>query len=248
VRRIVVAALVGVSALLPSPASADNNELDIVYGVADDGHELHADVRYPKKGGPFPALVLIHGGGFLTGDEDSFTRVANDLRGNGYLTLAIEYTLATPETKGTPEYFATVLRDVSRAVDYLETRSDVDTARIGMFGTSSGAVLAELFALGDGRLRAVVGYSGTVGDPPPPASVIPAPLFAAHSTDDRYAPYSGAVSTQQYWESLGSPHALYSTNQNCHSLCFWNLRDPILLDFEARNRTLSWLNRYVKNA
>jgi acetyl esterase/lipase len=247
VKRLVFAALVAIPALLPSPASAGNTELDIVYAIADDGHELHADVRFPKNGGPFPALVLIHGGGFLTGDENSFTRVANDLRGNGYLTLAIEYTLATPETKGTPEYFATALRDVSRAVDYLATRSDVDTSRIGMFGASSGAVLAELFALGDDRLRAVIGYSGTVGDPPPPASVTPAPLFAAHSTKDRYAPYSGATATQQYWESLGSPHELYSTNQDCHALCFWTHRDPILLDFEARNRTLSWLNRYVKN-
>ena len=44
-----------------------NVKLDITYGIAS-GEELKLDISVPEGDGPFPVCILVHGGGFTTGD------------------------------------------------------------------------------------------------------------------------------------------------------------------------------------
>jgi len=53
--------------------------------------------------------------------------------------------------------------DVMRLVDYLQTRADVDPARIGVMGVSKGGTEAYLAAAVDPRLAAVVPIIGVQG-------------------------------------------------------------------------------------
>jgi hypothetical protein len=54
-----------------------------------------------------------------------------------------------------PEALATSAHDVQMVINYLETRQDIDTSRIGIFGEGSGAAVAILAASADPRIKAM---------------------------------------------------------------------------------------------
>lgn len=53
------------------------------------------------------------------------------------------------------ESIGTTVHDVQMVINYLETRNDLDTARIGVLGTGSGATVAILAAAADPRIKAL---------------------------------------------------------------------------------------------
>ena len=70
-----------------------------IYGYAPDGAPLHWDVYTPRGAGPWPVVLLIHGGGYVTGSPTSNQQsvgCAHDLAAAGYLALSITYRLAPP--------------------------------------------------------------------------------------------------------------------------------------------------------
>ncbi|MBB5055589.1 hypothetical protein HDF16_000258 [Granulicella aggregans] len=54
-----------------------------------------------------------------------------------------------------PESLTTSVHDVQKILNYLATRHDIDSTRIGMFGQGSGGTIALLAASVDPRLRAI---------------------------------------------------------------------------------------------
>jgi len=54
-----------------------------------------------------------------------------------------------------PEALASTTHDVQLILDYLATRGDLDTGRVGMFGVGSGGSIAILASAVDARIRAV---------------------------------------------------------------------------------------------
>ena len=80
------------SASVPTPQTE-------VYGTASDGTVLHWVVYQPSTPGPWPAVLVIHGGGFFAGSPDSSLEsvvCAQDLAAAGYIAFSIEYRLAPP--------------------------------------------------------------------------------------------------------------------------------------------------------
>jgi dienelactone hydrolase len=59
-------------------------------------------------------------------------------------------------------------KDLQRAIDYLETRSDIDAKRIGYLGVSQGAACGVIFAALEERLKAVVLLDGACSRIPSP--------------------------------------------------------------------------------
>src|SRR5688572_23229249 len=53
--------------------------------------ELHADVFFPKKKGKYPALILIHGGGWRSGNKSMNTPMAQQLAAKGFVVISVEY-------------------------------------------------------------------------------------------------------------------------------------------------------------
>jgi acetyl esterase/lipase len=128
------------------PAAIVRDENDIVYSRAG-GEDLKLDVCAPKNlRGPFPAVVLIHGGGWEGGCKGGFQATSLALAERGYVALTIDYRLA-PRHK-----FPAQLDDCRTAVRWLRAHAEryqVDPDRVGVFGASAGGHLALLLALAE---------------------------------------------------------------------------------------------------
>lgn len=126
-----------------------------------DGVALLGDLYMPEGPGPFPALVVVHGGGWQLGTRNAYQGWGAHLAAAGYALFAVDYRLCKPEQKSYPE----AVHDVRAAVQYVRGSAadlKIDPKRIGLWGDSAGAQLAALVALaGDQPLFA----EGTRADP-----------------------------------------------------------------------------------
>jgi dipeptidyl aminopeptidase/acylaminoacyl peptidase len=135
---------------------------ELVSFRASDGVEAHGQLFKPTAGeARKPAVVYVHGGGprqMLLGWHYRW-EYANDYGANqllasrGFIVLSVDYRLsvgygqAFQFAENTGARGATEYRDILAAGRYLQSRADVDPARIGIWGASLGGYLTAL-ALG----------------------------------------------------------------------------------------------------
>ncbi|PQO42048.1 alpha/beta hydrolase [Blastopirellula marina] len=108
-----------------------------------EGTKLMADVYLPSGDGPFPAVLMIHGGAWASGSRSNMAAHALYLANHGYAVAAISYRLAPMHR------FPAQLEDCQEALDWLVEHSqefEIDTARIAGWGHSAGGHLACLVA------------------------------------------------------------------------------------------------------
>ena len=140
-----------------------------VYGTAPDGTVLHWVAYTPTIPGPWPAVLVIHGGGFYSGTPTSSAEqvtCAEDLANAGYLALSIEYRLAPPGSlpgQTSTGQFPQQTDDVQMAVR--AARSDPRcNGQVGAIGGSAGgshtAFVAGHGTIGDDRIDVGVSLSG----------------------------------------------------------------------------------------
>ena len=126
-----------------------------VYAVREGG-DLRLDLYRPAYAeGALPVVVMIHGGGWSTGDKRDFPGLNDYLATRGYVVAAIGYRLL-PEAR-----FPAPQDDVAEAIRYLgglaETHN-LDPDRIALVGRSAGGQIALLagYAASDPAIRGVV--------------------------------------------------------------------------------------------
>lgn len=162
-------------------------QTDVPYGQAG-GEILKLDVCVPDGPGPFPAVILVHGGAWTRGDKspgatnDSMAPMFGPLTRGGFAWFAINYRLAPAHR------YPDDLNDVITAIRWVKRHAaqyHIDPKRIAISGHSAGGHLAALAAVrvkGPDRVAAVVCFStpfDIVGTPKPGAPMHPAlaPLF-----------------------------------------------------------------------
>ena len=125
------------------PALKYRHWLDIPY--ADASERQRFNLYLPVGDGPFPAIVLVHGGGWYTGDRsDRWLSSAFPFVENGFALVSVGYRLADEAV------FPDPVEDVVRAVEQIcrtGAQYNLDTARLGIAGGSAGANLAAHAAL-----------------------------------------------------------------------------------------------------
>jgi acetyl esterase/lipase len=134
---------------------------------------LKLNLYRPAQLGKYPAIVVIHGGGWQSGDPGNNFEFSQYMAAQGYTVLSIDYRLA-------PEYkYPAQIEDVRTAIAYIREHADeleVDVNRIALMGRSAGAHLAMLAAFDPDAapVKAIVNYYGPVNlttgyqDPPNP--------------------------------------------------------------------------------
>lgn len=149
------------------PTSAPKVFEAVPYRTVDD-RELKLDVAIPAGDGPFPAIVMLHGGGWITGDRSRFRDEIEEAAWRGFVGVTVSYRLCrTGEETPSVDGFPAPIHDVKAAVRYLRSNADrfrIDPERIGIAGESAGGHIALLVGL----TRPEDGLEGdvAVGDPP----------------------------------------------------------------------------------
>jgi len=128
----------------PTESANLEQQLDLVYARYGE-RELHLDLFRPKDRGdaPLPAVLVVHGGGWLAGDKTRFRALAQTLALRGYVTAAVEYRL------GGEAKFPAAVHDCNAAVRWLRANSkqySIDPERIAAVGGSAGGHLVGLVA------------------------------------------------------------------------------------------------------
>ena len=130
------------STVIPEEVEADLDVPFAQYGA----RKVHMDLFSPKGAETArPAIVVVHGGGWLKGDKTKFRALAISLAQRGYVTAAIEYRL------GDEAHFPAAIHDCHAAVRYLRSHAKelkIDPRRIGAVGGSAGGHLVGLMATG----------------------------------------------------------------------------------------------------
>ena len=128
----------------------------------DDGMELGAWLFAPDAPGSHPAITMAHG--FAGIKEHGLEPFARAFAAAGFVVLVHDHrNFGTSD--GGPRYDVDPWKQIAdwrRAISYLETRPEVDPARIGLWGTSYAGGHAIVLGATDRRLRCVVAQVPTI--------------------------------------------------------------------------------------
>jgi acetyl esterase/lipase len=135
-------------------AKFDVNVSEVEYRRTKAGRSLMARIYQPSGAGPFPTVLDLHGGAWNNKDRKAEEPMDRAIATSGVLVVAIDMTLA-PEAP-----YPACVQDANYAVRWLKMKAGAwngDTAKIGVYGSSSGGHVAELLAMRphDARYNAI---------------------------------------------------------------------------------------------
>jgi acetyl esterase len=108
------------------------------------GRMLMARIYQPQGPGPFPTVLDLHGGAWNRKDRFAEEPMDRALAASGLLVVAVDMTVA-PEAP-----YPACVQDANHAVRWLKVNAATwngDTAKIGVYASSSGGHVAELLAM-----------------------------------------------------------------------------------------------------
>ncbi len=109
-----------------------------------------------------PLIVVVHGGGWSTGDKAELTWLLNGLKQRGYAVANINYRL----TLNTPDNYKMQIDDVDSAVQFTLRQASVHTfnaQKLYIVGHSAGGHLSLAYTYtrnGNGKIKAVGSLAG----------------------------------------------------------------------------------------
>ena len=145
--------------LIPPDLPANvKEELNIVYAEAGK-RKLNLDIFYPANFNSKnrPGVVLVHGGGWSSGDRQLVIPMAQRLAAEGYVTAAIEYRLS-PEA-----LYPAAVYDIKASIRWMRANASkykINSEKIAIYGCSAGGHLAALIGTTNGDKR----FEGNEGD------------------------------------------------------------------------------------
>jgi acetyl esterase/lipase len=168
-----------------------------------------------------PAVVVVHGGGFVSGSRGSsrFVAMCRDFARRGYVAATIDYRLApSTQQRKLPESAEDAQEDTKAAVRWLRKNAvslGVDTGKIAAIGSSAGgyAVVMASYYREEGKsgnagfastIQAVTDLWGGTFD----VNEIEAgetPIVIVHGTNDSVVSFQNALDLQKQCGKVGIP-------------------------------------------
>jgi acetyl esterase/lipase len=133
---------------------------DIEYALVD-GESLKLDASVPDGAGPFPVVLVVHGGGWSRGNKsEGMGPLVNPLTAGNFTWFSIDYRLAPAHP------WPACIDDVRTAIRWVKAHAAEykgDPKKIAILGYSAGGHLAAFAAAtaeDDTRVQAVVLFAG----------------------------------------------------------------------------------------
>ncbi len=250
------------------PANTIRLRVERNISFTQSGEEsITADLCRPDSDELLPIVVMIHGGGWITGDKWNVTDHAREMANAGFVVMSINYRLAPKHP------YPAQLEDCRAALTWIEKHADdwkADKERLGVWGYSAGAQLAAMLALQpldssvkprccvgggtpcdltgipeDSRLLAGV-FGKTRGEAPDVyrdaspitfASSNAPPCFWFHGTTDFLVPIENSRTMHRKLTELGASSELYEIPGQGHLITF--------LDAKARIKAIEFLKKHL---
>ncbi len=242
---------------------------DVIYTPPGWPQALPADVYVPDGPGPWPGVLLIHGGSWANKDRRSdMEGIAEHLAHRGYVVMNATYRLA-PQS-----IYPAQLQDLQQASRWFRAQAPalhLQTGHIGVFGYSAGAQLAGLLGAMDAppgqRFQAVVAggtpadlrkfpkspivatyLGGSIAQKPglfaaasPVTHLTPGdpPVFIYHGSRDILVPPDQATDYAAALEKAHVPHELVWQKGRGHVTAFLSYGDVL-------PAALSFLDRHLR--
>jgi len=118
---------------------------NVAYASTSSAQKM--DIYLPEGTGPFPVVVLIHGGAFMMGDKSGEASNAAALVANGIAAVSINYRLSSEAQ------YPAQIQDCKAAVRFLRanaTKYNLNPDKIGSWGASAGGNLSSLLGTTSG--------------------------------------------------------------------------------------------------
>lgn len=128
---------------------------------------LAGTLTMPEKEGNYPAVILITGSGPQDRNEElvghkPFLVIADHLTKNGVAVLRHDdrgFGKSTGDFSAATS--ADLATDVKSALEYLKTRKEIDSNKIGLIGHSEGGLIAPMVAVSSNDVNFIVLLAGT---------------------------------------------------------------------------------------
>lgn len=124
-----------------NPGDSVSAVRDIVYCTINN-HQLKLDVFLPTKyKGKLPALLMIFGGGWRSGNRTMHWQMAQCIAAKGYIVVTADYRLSTEAL------YPAAVNDLKTAIKWMRDKSGtyrIDKDKIAVWGFSAGGQLATL--------------------------------------------------------------------------------------------------------
>lgn len=123
---------------------------NVTYSTLKSGRNLNLNIYRPKNDEKYPALLMVHGGGWSSGDLSLQIPMAQRIASKGYVTVPVEYRLS-PESQ-----FPAAVFDLKIAIRWIRANAEIygiDTTKIAISGCSAGGQLAMLVGMTNFRLN-----------------------------------------------------------------------------------------------
>ncbi|MFC4688007.1 alpha/beta hydrolase [Epilithonimonas pallida] len=176
-----------------------------------NGKSLLADIYFPENSSQKdPAIILVHGGGWISGSKENEKFLAQELASKGYIAMAINYSLSD-----FAKYPAAV-EDIQDALKFLKKyhkKFGLNKKKIAIGGNSAGAQLATLVGVKN-KVQAIVNIDGIVS------------FIHPESEEGTYAAYWFGATKAQNFELWKEASPLEYVGKNTPPTLFVNSSQP----------------------
>jgi len=238
--------------------NADWRREKISFAAAYGGERMTAYLFLPKNGTPpYQTVVFFPGSGVInTRSSDSLKPGRNAdyivKSGRAFLFPVYKSTFERgdnlvsdypEETNFWKDHVIMWGKDVRRCIDYLETRTDIDTGKIAYFGASWGGALGAIIPAVEPRIKVVtllvagIGYQRSFPEVEPVNYLphITVPVLMLNGKHDFFFPYE--TSQRPFFELLGTPRE--------HKKMFVYEGGHAVPRTELVKEMLAWLDQYL---